>query len=389
MDKLRESRWRLWPLLIALIILLAGALVVLPWAAGPIGKGDFIGYWSSSRLLLQGSDPYGISNLSNLQFQAYPERGYVIYTWNPPWLPVLLLPVAWLPFQSATQIWILLNFIVMIVSGLAVWYGLTGNRELPAVAMATTATIFFPPALAAISAGQIIPWVYLASVAMVIWQLRNQHLALAGAVLPVVLLKPQVTFLAVAFSLWHGVRNRQWRFLGAATASLMGLLTIATVLYPGWLASYLNNIGGRSMMLWLTPTLGGILFALWPLPWIRYIGLLLVLMVPILYSRARQYPPWLVLGLVLGAGVAVSPFGWSFDQIVLLPLILYMIDAQRRLKHWWLGWGLLAIYLIPLMLHVIQVDELSYVWVSWLTLALYIGVMRTKPQAPWSAAVIS
>ncbi len=362
-------------LLITAVILLIIAMVVLPWAAGPTGKGDFIGYWSASRLLLQGKDPYDIAQLHELQYQAYPERGYLIYTWNPPWLPVLLLPMAWLPFQTAAQIWMLANLAVLIATALAVWIGLTGDRSIRAVSMAVAATVFFPPSLAAIGAGQIVPWVFLASVAIVVWQLRNRHLILAGALMPVMLLKPQVTFLAAALSAWHGLRQRLWRFFAAAGVSVLILLAIATLLYPGWLTSYLNDISSRNMALWLTPTLGGFLFALWPTQWIRYVGLILVLVTPVLYERIGYQRVWLLLGLTLGTAIAVSPFGWSFDQIVLLPLILYMLDARRRLKRWWLDLGLLAIYLIPLIMHIGQVDEFNYLWIPWLTLALYLGVI--------------
>jgi hypothetical protein len=187
----------------------------------------------------------------------------------------------------------LANLAALVSAGLLVWLGLTGDRSGRAILLAVAATALFPPSLAAIGAGQIVPWVFLASVAVVIWQLRGQHLVLAGALVPVMLLKPQVTFLVAALSVWHGLRHRQWRFFAAATLCMLFYLAVATLLYPGWLRSYLGNIADRDVALWLTPTLGGVLFAIWPEAWIRYVANP-VLVACVLCEPAT--PIWLLLG---------------------------------------------------------------------------------------------
>ena len=66
--------------LAALSLMLLLAPIALPWFAGPIGQSDFIGYWSASRLLLEGRDPYDVEALRTLRRSQYPERGPVIYT---------------------------------------------------------------------------------------------------------------------------------------------------------------------------------------------------------------------------------------------------------------------------------------------------------------------
>ncbi len=141
-----------------------------------------------------------------------------------------------------------------------------------------------------------------------------------------------------------------------------------------------QSVACLDVALWLTPTLGGILFALWPVSWIRYLGLIVVRIVPVLYSRFRQQPVSLLLGLTLGGAIAESPFGWSFDQVGLLPLILYLLALRRQFRRWWIDLSLLAIYCVPLMMRIAQMDEFYYFRIPWLVLAMSFGVARSgKP----------
>jgi hypothetical protein len=346
---------------------LAAGLVVLPWSNGPIGKGDFVGYWSASRLLIEGRDPYDADALRTTQQQVYPERGYLVYTWNPPWLLVLLLPFAALPFQTATQLWLLSNTAVLLTASLWLWR-LYAPDDRRGFWLAGLAGVLLPSSLAAIGAGQIVPWVLLASIAVLTWQQQNRYLGWAGTALSIMLLKPQVTFLAAALGAWHGLLRRQWPVFAGGAISVLGLLAGATVLYPMWLSSYTQNLTDRGLALWQTPTLGGLVLLVWPVSWLRYVGLIVLVAVPLLDRRQTITHR---VTVPLAFGVALAPFGWSFDQILLLPMMLQLIAWNRRLKHRWLSVGLILLYAIPFAMRLAQVDEFEYVWVPWLTLGLY------------------
>jgi hypothetical protein len=106
----------------------------------------------------------------------------------------------------------------------------------------------------------------------------------------------------------------------------------------------------------------------WPVSWLRYVGLIVLVAVPLL-DRRQTITHRVTVTLALG--VALAPFGWSFDQILLLPMMLQLIAWNRRLKHRWLTVGLILLYAIPFAMRLAQVDEFEYVWVPWLTLGLY------------------
>jgi len=358
-------------LLGVVVSVMAALIMILPWSDGPIGKGDFIGYWSASRLLLEGRDPYDVDALRSVQQQAYPERGYLIYTWNPPWLLVLLLPMAALPFQTAAQVWLLSNVVVMVGCSLWLWRVVTGEHGGRGYLIAALAGVLFPPTLAAIGVGQIVPWVLLASIGLFVGQRRHSYSDRVAGLLSIVLLKPQVTYLAVSQSVWLAFRQRRWGYFVIGAASVLALVAVLTLLDSTWLTSYLGNVGARGLTEWKTPTLGGAILLVWPMGWLRYLGLAAVAVIPWMERRLSAKPAAMSLALPLALGAALAPFGWSFDQILLLPMVLQLLDWSRRLRRGWMYVGLVGLYVIPFAMRVSQADEFSYLWVPWLALGLY------------------
>ena len=92
---------------------------------------------------------------------------------------------------------------------------------------------------------------------------------------------------------------------------------------------------------------------------------------PLLDRRTAGVRVVYVISLTLALGAGLAPFGWSFDQILLLPMVLQLIAWNRRAKRWWLTAGLVMLYAIPFAMRIAQVNEFDYLWVPWLTLGLY------------------
>jgi len=73
----------------------------------------------------------------------------------------------------------------------------------------------------------------------------------------------------------------------------------------------------------------------------------------------------------------LQPFGWSFDQILLLPAVLQMIYWRRALSRPpWLDAGLVALYVVPFVMRLAQWDEFGFAWAPWLALWLYVRAAR-------------
>ena len=66
--------------------------------AGKIPLYDFIEYWSASRVLVQGGNPYDSAELLAAQRGAGWVDPKPIMMWNPPWTFPLLIPFSMLSF---------------------------------------------------------------------------------------------------------------------------------------------------------------------------------------------------------------------------------------------------------------------------------------------------
>src|SRR5438552_1104597 len=106
---------------IAIVILLSLFCVIALWklaSTSPLGKGDFMAYWSGTYLVSQGRNPYDLQNMTEVQKTlANSEFNYTVQTWNPPTLFVFMLPLGWLSFVAAKATWFVINVVnILIIS---------------------------------------------------------------------------------------------------------------------------------------------------------------------------------------------------------------------------------------------------------------------------------
>jgi Glycosyltransferase family 87 len=163
------------------------------------------------------------------------------------------------------------------------------------------------------------------------------HLLLAGVVLALATIKPQLALpLAAWLLLWSlsDWRHRQrflWGFLGTTAA----LLAAAQLLLPGWisgfreaLVAYRNYTGGaRSVLDLLTTSALG-----------RTLTVLALLGLAVVCWRLRRAPTdgdrfVLVTVLVLTVTIVVIPTFAPYNQVLLLPAIFLLV------RHWSALWG--------------------------------------------------
>jgi hypothetical protein len=75
-----------------------------------------------------------------------------------------------------------------------------------------------------------------------LWALRQERDVLAGVLLALTTIKPQMVFLLIPALLLWGVGQRRWRFVGGFSAMMVGLLGLSFLLLPGWLAGFLAQV---------------------------------------------------------------------------------------------------------------------------------------------------
>src|SRR5437868_15494925 len=76
--------------------------------------GDFLEYWASARLLLDGKNPYSPQEQLVLQRSVVPNTTRPLMMWNPPWTLFFILPFGLLGFPVAHALWSILLLLCLL-----------------------------------------------------------------------------------------------------------------------------------------------------------------------------------------------------------------------------------------------------------------------------------
>lgn len=315
---------------VAVIGALVVALVVLFWLAADIlarpsfmALDDYVEYWTAARLNMTGGNPYDPDQMEALQRQIGRAEQVPIMMWNPPWTLALLMPLSLFAYPSSRLLWLLLNLGAVMWCAGWLWTCYGGAPEKRWVAWLAAFT--FGPLLHAIKAGQISPLLLLGVAAFFFFVSKGWEWA-AGASLILCTFKPHLVYLVgLAVFLW-AVHQRRWRVLVGAAAALVIAMGVAWLVNPALVSQYRHALAHYPPEQWATPTLGGVLrlvlgterFWLQFLPsavgavwmvayWLRHRGE---------WRWARRLP------VVLLVSVVTAAYGWTFDQVVLIPALL-------------------------------------------------------------------
>ncbi len=345
---------RLW-LLLSLLASATSCLymfrILLPWeyyidvAHGPLKAqmGDLYPRWVGTReLLLHGRNPYGPEVSHEIQMAFY---GHVInQTYGQPGVDVideqrfvypiyvvfLLAPTAWVGF-SQLQMWTPVIFAMLTAISVPLWLSVLRWRP-PRVLVAAIA-------LFVLSSPQIVQGLRLHQLGLVVafllalsaWCIARNHLAIAGVLLAVSTVKPQMVVLPLAWFLLWGVSAwpRRWPLLAGFGITLATLVGLGELILPGWpryfvdgLIAYRNYFPTTSLLClalgaWVGGALSGIVM----------IGLLM------LAWRNRQVdavsPEFVqTLAAVFVGATVVLPLFQPFNQVLLL------LPAMTILRDW-------------------------------------------------------
>ena len=257
-----------------------------------------------------------------------PDIGVMPYA-NPPLAAEALRPLAALPLQSSAGVFLLLSLVALAVAALLLVRGL-----LPAVPrgrglVVAGCALTLGPAMSAFTYVQWDPVLVLAAAGALLLALRGEGLA-AGAVLSLLLVKPQLAWLVIPALLIAGHR----RILGGLLAGA-GVWAVSTVVIVGvaglgdWYRSNVQMDVGDS---WKTAGVPGLLVQLTgrsgvAFPMAVMCGVVAVALLWRVRSRLRVDP-----ALAIAAGLALSllaaPHVFGADLLLLAPLVVLL--ARHR-----------------------------------------------------------
>jgi Glycosyltransferase family 87 len=316
----RRQRWIWLGRLVALPILayLLSGLIARPG----ILVDDYVEYWAAGRLNLSGGNPYSGDQMLPLERVAG-RKTEVLLMWNPPWTLALAMPLALFSYPISRLIWHILSIAMILMATNWTWKLLGGSTQKYWLAWVIAFTFF--PTLIVLRMGQIGP-VLLLGVAGFLHFEQNKRYWLAGAFAVLLTIKPHLMYLVCISILVWSLDRRRWSILGGGAIALF-LATITAMMFnPHVITQYLNATLEDSPLVWMTPTFGSLLRLLFGLErkWLAFIP-----MVAGIFwlgaSGLRHRVDWLWadrMPLLLLVSLVTAPFGWSFDQVVLLPAVL-------------------------------------------------------------------
>ncbi len=328
-----QARQRVTDRLRPLLALAVVTVLVAQLARLELPLDDYEAYWAASRLLLRGHDPYDLDALLALQRGLGHTEELPQVMWNAPFALPLILPCGLAPYAASRVAWLLASLVLVLATVELLWrsYGPPRDRLVGLVAAGV-----FVPVVTTIKDGQLGPWMLL-GLAGFLGCARAGRWWLAGALLPLVAIKPHsVHLLWPALALWCA-RTRQWRVVAGGALSTGVLLGVALLFDPQVLAHHRAALvvkGLQFVEVYPTATLASRLrLALgwdptWPL--VVLPALAWVWFAARAWARRRAPFDWQTeLPLLVAVSLVSAPYAWSHHLVFALPAVVHAAALTR------------------------------------------------------------
>jgi hypothetical protein len=168
--------------------------------------------------------------------------------------------------------------------------------------------------------------------------LRHNHLSLAGGLLSLTLIKPQMTLLAALYlMLWSVADRRRVRFLAGFLLTTLLMVSASLWIWPHWIGAWIRVLLGYHR--YATPPLATLLLGSTLGLYVGPIAIVGMLGVGIFVAwRNRQASVdspdfWLTLSLPLAiTSVTLLPGQAVYDHVILIPGIFLVLRYRRVLR---------------------------------------------------------
>jgi len=367
----------MWFGLIMGLLILAYQLSGLVARPGVLAD-DYVEYWAAGRLNLSGANPYAADQLLPLE-RAAGRKTEVLLMWNPPWTLALAMPLALFSYPISRLMWLILSIVMILMATNWTWTllgGTTQKRWLPAV----IAFSFFPTIIV-LRMGQIGPVLLLGVVGFLHFEHKKQYW-LAGAFAALLAIKPHLLYLVCISILVWSIGRRRWGILGGGAIVLLSATLTAMMFNPHVITQYLSATMADSPLVWMTPTFGSLLRLLFGFErkWLVFIPMVAgIFWLGLVGLRHRADWLWADrIPLLLLVSVVTAPFGWSFDQVVLIPVLLqamirvFATSCARLVSGAIISY--LAINIVAFAIHA----RFNDFWQLWLTPVLLIWYLLAQ-----------
>lgn len=236
-------------MLAAFLLLFLVGDVLVTWASFTSrypGANDFYSRWAGARAWwTQGLSPYSEEASAQIEIGIYGRRALPDEDPGPfayPFYTVFMIaPLVFLPYAWAEAVW--LSLLELGLVGSVVGAMALAEWRPPPVLLAITAVwaILFYHSARAILLGQFAVVVLVLIVAALL-ALRARRDAMAGVLLALSMVKPQMVFLLAPMMLFWVVARRRWRLVRGFVGAMVVLCGASFIAQPGWLGDFVTQM---------------------------------------------------------------------------------------------------------------------------------------------------
>jgi len=210
------------------------------------GANDFYPRWKGTQLFWQdGIDPYSQTATEAIQQGIYgrlakPDEDQVLFVY-PFYTVFLLWPLINLDYAWVQAIWLVAVQFSLIMAVLLCLRLVEWRMPLWLLALTVLWSVIFYNSTRTIILGQFAGPILLWLVGGLL-ALKQRRDVLAGALLALTTLKPQMSYLIIPALLLWAVGRRRWHFVAGLGGALALLAGISFVLLPTWLTSFIDQV---------------------------------------------------------------------------------------------------------------------------------------------------
>jgi hypothetical protein len=338
-------------------------LIFLGWLMNnlTLGGWDFRhNLWAPVSLLVQGKSPYNIKPIA-------PDGGAV-------WFPVvigLFFPLGWISFSYASVLWLVLSISLVVILVI-----IAANGEKPRIlpfSLGLLIIFLHPRVIAHLQLGQYTIFAVI-SFLLATYVLTKGKLFWTAFFVAIALAKPQLGFLIVpgiAIACFHsgGIKS---------TAKYISYLIAITVLfsiplfigYWNWIPDFISALQQNPG--WVQPSLLSVLENRLGTP-----GILIWFITALIFSFINGWiwyrlPPTDAIYWSLALTPLVTPYIWSWDFVMIMPLFVRTLYQISRIPSYFVLLGGYAVSWWLMFQIIMQTngDDQYFMWVSWTTFIL-------------------
>jgi len=215
---------------------------------------------------------------------------------------------------------------------------------------------------------------------------------LAGAFAALTAVKPHVLYLFWVALALHSLQPPRWRVLGGAVTALLAATAAATVFNPAVIGQYIQATVRNGPFWWHTPTLGGLLRSVFGAERhvLQYAPMVLGLSwLAVHWRGASGRWCWIEqMPLLVTVSVATAPYGWTFDHVVLLAMLLpaarKLAAVRAKMAASALAFAAVGVNLAALGLRKLWNNDAAYWWLAPAWLIWFLGFSRCVGTPIWA-----